>query len=94
MDKQETLLPCPFCGGTGVGVLWWVECKTCGAFGGYADGTTSGAISAWNTRPASDAKYVPELVRALKYYAKQWPGNDEPNIAQQALANLPEELRK
>lgn len=92
MDKQETLLPCPFCSekervyampDADDEVL--VTCQNCEA---------SAWIDVWNTRPDSPAKYVPELVRALKYYAKQWPGNDEPNIAQQALSNLPEELRK
>lgn len=67
-----------------------VTCQNCEA---------SAWIDVWNTRPASDAKYVPELVRALQKIRLEHE-NYAPaerkmyEIATNALANIPQEYRK
>ena len=43
---------------------------------------------------ASDARFVPVLVEALKYYREQeWLGGED-GVAAQALAQLPEEYKQ
>lgn len=69
MDRQETLLPCPLpaCGGEAINQGRGILCRKCGIWlGDDTQARESGGVhKLWNTRPDSDAKYVPELVAAL-----------------------------
>lgn len=62
MTEGLTLLPCPFCGGK-ADILCYDEhctdayCLECGAAGGGAK-TQSGAIAAWNRRPAPGDRFA------------------------------------
>lgn len=50
---KPELAPCPFCGGTDLNVVQWIECNDCGAFGPTPG--DDGDLSIWNKREPADA---------------------------------------
>lgn len=52
------LFPCPFCGSTKVGTIYWgghtVECDTCGANGPMVRESQPDAVLCWNRRVSLD----------------------------------------
>ncbi len=80
------LLPCPFCGGTDVGVwrednfsYWASGCNVCDIPGPEAE-TKEDARKAWNTRSYLNALAVFEVLRHYKKETMSYPGNDYWNI--------------
>ncbi len=50
MDSGVHMLPCPFCGSTGVAVVGsFVRCGTCGAAGPFGNSEAE-AVERWNVR--------------------------------------------
>lgn len=76
--EENTLKPCPFCGGTGrlivIGQVEWVRCHTCGSrtreCGRYAEAPEYNAAALWNRRKG------------------EAPGDQSPTRADLALAML------
>lgn len=64
MTDETKLLPCPFCGGRATirsdgdhSTAYWVGCNTDGCLGrDHWEEDYAGAIAAWNTRAATDAR--------------------------------------
>jgi Lar family restriction alleviation protein len=71
-QEQGELMPCPFCGGDDVrpyGIRrdsFRVECNNCGNLGPIKKGDRQEAITAWNTRPESQATEQIERLEAEK----------------------------
>lgn len=73
---EQMLKPCPFCGGEAKLKAWsWpydrfrVQCAACRCQASGLRADPEDAITAWNTRPATD-----ELVEALEEIANTLPG--------------------
>jgi hypothetical protein len=67
-DKEQDLMPCPFCGGDTTEIMedeYALVCGVCGCEGRYdcsEQRTLMGKVKAWNTRPAN----ARDDIKALK----------------------------